>query len=124
MRATLGLPFTPKSSAMAREFVADHTHDVPAAVGQDAELLTSELVTNAVRYGEPAIVVQLTVSDETVAVNVSDDGCAMPVLPAIAPPASSASGRGLLILGAVANRWGVTPHYGRRGKTVWFERRP
>jgi hypothetical protein len=46
---------------------------------------------------------------------------ANPLLPKPQPEASleQTGGRGLLLVGEVADRWGVAAH--ERGKTVWFE---
>ncbi|MEV8126748.1 ATP-binding protein [Streptomyces sp. NPDC085944] len=47
-------------------------------------------------------------------------GCPEPPVPGAAD-ALGEGGRGLPIVAAVADRWGVTPYADGRGKTVWFE---
>ncbi len=56
------LPSDPRSIAHARSVVNDATRTLSPDTGGDAELLTSELVTNAIRYGGPTI--ELSVSLE------------------------------------------------------------
>ncbi|MFJ6075887.1 ATP-binding protein [Streptomyces sp. NPDC093065] len=48
------------------------------------------------------------------------DGCPDLPVPA-AGDALGGGGRGLVIVAAVTDRWGVTPYADGRGKTVWFE---
>ncbi|CAM5556798.1 hypothetical protein STENM327S_08109 [Streptomyces tendae] len=55
----------------------------------------------------------------SVRVEVADD-CPEPPVPGAAD-ALGEGGRGLLIVAAVTDRWGVTPYPDGRGKTVWSE---
>ncbi len=85
-----------------------------------AELALTELVANVVRHvpGRRCRVCFL-IQPGGVRVEVTD-GC--PELPArAAADALSDGGRGLVIVAAVTDRWGVVPHAGGQGKTVWFE---
>ena len=82
-----------------------------------AALLTSELVTNAVRHeGNPAVMIDITCSSGRLRVDVHDTSRAMPA-PADAPAAAE-TGRGLIIVAALADEWGfyATPD----GKAVYF----
>jgi anti-sigma regulatory factor (Ser/Thr protein kinase) len=80
-------------------------------------LLTSELVTNAVRHqASPAVTVALTCSSGQLRVEVHDSSRAMPA-PANAP-ADAETGRGLIIVAALADEWGFYPTPG--GKAVYF----
>jgi hypothetical protein len=54
---------------------------------------------------------------QTLHVDVSDDNSTLPVVPD--PEHNATSGRGLGIVDALADRWGITPT--ADGKTVWFE---
>ncbi|MER7230843.1 ATP-binding protein [Streptomyces olivaceus] len=87
-------------------------------VADAAELALTELVANVVRYvpGRRGRVCFLLQSGG-VRVEVAD-GC--PELPV--PAAADALGEGGLVIAAAADRWGVTPYAGGRGRTVWFER--
>jgi anti-sigma regulatory factor (Ser/Thr protein kinase) len=84
--------------------------------GDVAVLLTSELVTNAVRHARTDCTVEVRVVDQELQVAV-EDSC--PTLPARdSVPASSLTGRGLLLVDAMARRWGADVVKG--GKVVWF----
>ena len=82
------------------------------------ELLTSELVTNAVVHAHSASVVMLRVHDRMVRVEVCDGDASPPYLRT--PDGNAASGRGIAILEELAAEWGVDliPDDGKR---VWFE---
>ncbi|MGW0081535.1 ATP-binding protein [Streptomyces sp. NPDC003393] len=84
------------------------------------ELAVTELISNVVRH-VPDRRCTLLVLRQTAGVRVEvSDGS--PRLPAgssdLSPEAEC--GRGLLLLDAVVDTWGVEPH-GTGGKTVWFE---
>lgn len=82
-----------------------------------ASLLTTEVVANAVRYATDQIALRVTLADEVVRVEVHDSS---PVLPRGRRVTTGAtSGRGLLVLEALAQRWGADRD--GSGKTVWFE---
>jgi len=89
--------------AVARHAVTDflRAHDVPSVVVEDMQLVTSELVTNAVRHGRDGNVVVTVLSDEVVELTVSNVGPVEGIPPVEewgpAPPTSS-SGRGLGIV--------------------------
>jgi anti-sigma regulatory factor (Ser/Thr protein kinase) len=91
-----------------------------AALSEDIELLVSELVTNAVRasraMGQDAVRVWLVCDLRQVVVFVWD---ASPLPPARADPGTDAeSGRGLLLVEALSDRWGCFG-YDAGGKVVW-----
>ena len=82
-----------------------------------AALLTSELVTNAVRNeANPTVMLDVTCSTARLRVDVHDTSRAMPA-PADAP-ADAETGRGLIIVGALADEWGFYATPG--GKAVYF----
>jgi len=102
--------------AEARTFVARALRrwDLDALV-LDAELLTSELVTNAVLHARSDVTVSVAVADGTAEIGVTD-GSAEP--PAPRWPADGAEGgRGLRLVDRVATDWGVA--YVGSGKQVW-----
>ncbi|MCX2184731.1 ATP-binding protein [Streptomyces sp. SKN60] len=83
-----------------------------------AELLTSELVTNALVHTEHGAVVTATVLPGQLRVEVRDfvsglDG------PRVPPADDGTHGRGLVLVQALADSWGVENH--GVGKVVWFE---
>lgn len=83
----------------------------------DGELALSELVTNAVLHGREAIRVSVVLTDATLRVEVVDASPVSPSFSMLDPTA--VTGRGLMLISAVADRWGVDP--GPDGKAVWFE---
>jgi anti-sigma regulatory factor (Ser/Thr protein kinase) len=103
---------------MARRYVADHLDrsDVDPEV---ALLLTSELVTNAIRHARTRFAVEVApASGGGIRVSVTDASPAQPRVVVALPEAQS--GRGLFFVDQYADDWGVdaTPDGGKR---VWFE---
>lgn len=107
--------------AQARAWVGARLPAVPRQVREDALLLVSELVTNAVRHGSPDIVVALSVSYDRVRIFVQDGNDALPAVPAVPPSVDRPTGRGLLIVSATAAAWGVERLPVGPGKRVWVE---
>jgi anti-sigma regulatory factor (Ser/Thr protein kinase) len=110
------LPFTADAAALAREALRIHAAKAPAETIDDATLLTSELVTNAVRHGRPPVRLAIAVADQGLIVSVLDAGVDLPHLVEARPEATG--GRGLHIVDTIADTWGVTPD--AAGKAVWF----
>jgi anti-sigma regulatory factor (Ser/Thr protein kinase) len=114
-------PAYPPSVPAARSYVADTLADVPFEVRETAELLVSELVTNAIRHGgglDVAVSVEL-LPGERVCIGVTDTGHGSPVLRS--PTVTDEHGRGLHLVGLLADRWGVRRDRAGQAKTVWFE---
>ena len=90
---------------------------------RDLELLISEVVTNAVRYGtadrRSDIKVQVKLDSDTITAHIEDSG---PVFsPATRPTPRferGAGGFGLFLLDKLSTRWGV--ERGETGFHVWF----
>ncbi|GGN57859.1 hypothetical protein GCM10011579_020560 [Streptomyces albiflavescens] len=80
------------------------------------ELVVSELVTNAIRYGRPPIRLRL-IHDRTLMCEVSDDSSTTPHLRRAR--VFDEGGRGLLLVAQLAEHWGT--RHARHGKTVWAE---
>jgi anti-sigma regulatory factor (Ser/Thr protein kinase) len=116
--ATLALPALRVSVAAARRTVTA----LCAPAGLDelcdvAALLTSEVVTNAVLHGDGTVVVRAHTDRGMLRVEVQDEGSGTPVLQEVARDAEG--GRGLALVAALADRWGVESV--SDGKYVWFE---
>src|SRR5262245_58439085 len=107
--ATITLPPDAQAPGRARDFIAHQAHSLPADVVDDAQLLVSEVVGNAVRHGDGEVTLRLRVHPPALAVTVTDVGREMPVVADRTPDPSRTHGRGLLIVEAVASRWGVSP---------------
>ncbi|WP_406500566.1 PAS domain-containing SpoIIE family protein phosphatase/ATP-binding protein [Streptomyces sp. NBC_00846] len=111
------LPREPRSVGRARELARDQllAWDLDELV-DTTELLVSELVTNALRYGEGEIRLRL-LRDRTLVCEVWDAGLVQPRRRRARD--TDEGGRGLQLVGLLSVAWGSrrTP----RGKTVWFE---
>jgi anti-sigma regulatory factor (Ser/Thr protein kinase) len=108
------------SASSARTFVARELASwrVPRQTIDDAVLLTSELVTNAVRHCAHTSTLRLMRRGRMVRVEVDDDEQRPPVLqPSVEPDAER--GRGLRLVDALSTSWGWQPL--GPGKRVWFE---
>ncbi|KUN79500.1 histidine kinase [Streptomyces bungoensis] len=80
------------------------------------ELVLSELVTNAIRYGRGPIGVRL-LRDRTLICEVSDRSTTSPHLRYAA--STDEGGRGLFLVAQLAERWGT--RYTAQGKIIWAE---
>ena len=112
------LPKELTSPGRARRHLTTACPDLPTGVLDVALLLTSELVTNAVKYGGPRIVLTLRDEPEVLRIEVHDDG---PTAPRASEAATEAvGGRGLALVGSLASDWGTRTEPDTPGKTVWF----
>lgn len=103
--------------ALVEDLVA---RGVSGDVVDEAEIVVSELVANAIRHARPlvdgTVRVHWKVKNNVVEVEVSDGGGA--TVPRPAPPAAWApGGRGLRIVRSLAHEWGVVDE--PSGRTVW-----
>jgi anti-sigma regulatory factor (Ser/Thr protein kinase) len=107
------------NAEVARRFVEDELRR--EAVSEDtlflAQLLTTELVTNAVRHAESPVEITVIRREDRIRIEARDDSTAVPALPADDPPIRY---RGLLLVEDLAEEWGVEVE-DRKGKIVWFE---
>lgn len=118
--ARLELPGTPVAPSVARLFVRNLCHEWGAdALCDVAELLSSELVTNAVVHARTAVELEAAYDDSSILrIEVYDRS--PDELDRVPPQAAEAAegGRGLAIVARLACHWGVdlcSP-----GKRVWF----
>jgi serine/threonine-protein kinase RsbW len=108
----------------ARAFLSAILADSPAA--DAAVLCLSELATNAITHSRSrapggSFTVRVQAGGHRVRVEVSDQGG--PWHPRGRASTDDQTGRGLLIVGRLAARWGCAGH-SRSGWTVWFELEP
>lgn len=105
----------------ARRFVISALGSCSAI--EDAALLTSELVTNAICHTatgtDGAFEVAVQHDAGGVRVQVTDDGSATMPVPVPRSTGFAPSGRGLAMVDAIAARWGHHP--AGNGRAVWFE---
>jgi anti-sigma regulatory factor (Ser/Thr protein kinase) len=110
----------PTSVGAARRFVRDvlMSRQVSGVVVDTVELLTSEVVTNAIVHGRSGPQLAVTVDDGVVRVAVQDMSPELPVRRL--GHVDDVSGRGVVIVEKLASAWGVERD--RNGsKQVWFE---
>ena len=107
---------TPVAPRAARAFLAEHLGPVDPDSAYAAALCASELVTNGVLHARTPIVLGLTLGAERLLVTVADTAGGSPQPPP--PDDERPSGRGLMLVDALADEWGVTDL--PDGKTVWF----
>jgi anti-sigma regulatory factor (Ser/Thr protein kinase) len=99
---------------VAQAASAGLTDDDAAAV---LELLSSEIITNAVRHGDGEIVVSVVRNGTTLRVAVTDAGTGSPT-PGT-PDDDAVTGRGMLLVAALSESWGIE-HHPSGGTCVWF----
>ncbi|MDO0924854.1 ATP-binding protein [Streptomyces sp. TG1A-8] len=127
---------TPRGARLARRLCEDRLDTWGVPYGSDAHdtvtLVAAELCANAVRHGHVAgrdfhVLLTADPATATVRIEVSDTrGERLPRIPLAAPEdgpdGSGDGGRGLLLVEALADRWGCTARAaGGPGKTVWAE---
>lgn len=113
----------PEAASRARAVVNDELgRAVSAEILEDATLLVSELVTNAVRHAPRAgiaeVELRLKLDPERVRAVVSDPGAGFVAGPPRPPAATESSGWGLYLVDRIADRWGVITE---DRSEVWFE---
>ena len=104
-----------RAPRLARMMAREQLGDLSPEVLDDILVVLTELVTNAVRHGEEPVHFEIQRRDRRIRVVVSDGATGIPAFPA--EPGNGERGRGLLIVDAIAQDWGVQP--GSGGKTVW-----
>ena len=119
--AVIELPATGHAPAIARQYLTDHATSLPPDLLDDALVLVSELVSNALQHGQPRIVLRLRSDPPGIGVAVQDAGPELPQAATQPRDPAATRGRGLLIVNALATDWGVRPSDPPPGKTVWFE---
>ncbi|QLJ03231.1 ATP-binding protein [Streptomyces sp. NEAU-sy36] len=124
--ASFDLPARPAAVGSARRVVREllTAWGIPQDVRDDALLVTSELVTNAlVHAGGDRIACRLDGTADRIRVEVEDEAgdedVALPV--ACRPGPDDQHGRGLLLVEALSRGWGVTFPPGRPARVVWAE---
>jgi serine phosphatase RsbU (regulator of sigma subunit)/anti-sigma regulatory factor (Ser/Thr protein kinase) len=117
----------PIAVATARGLVREAVLSDDAAVSPellDAILLvTSELVTNGLRHGEPPVLLTVDRKGHRLRLTVTDEGSRIP-RPRMAGPEATA-GRGLFLVSALSTVWKIEPNsnerIGGQGTSVWAE---
>ena len=105
-----------ESVRAARLVVRDVLCEQPVETVEAAELMTSELTTNAIRHAHSDFELAIHCSQRDIRIEVTDSGRDQPTLRS--PTPHERSGRGLLIVQELSDAWGTIPS--TNGKTVWF----
>ncbi|WP_436758215.1 ATP-binding protein [Streptosporangium sp. V21-05] len=118
-RMSRTFPGSPVAIAEARRFITTLLRTWP--ITEDAELIISELATNAIRHSASgrfggSFTVSVHVDGDRLWVGVLDQGG--PSLPRLLPPQEDEEdGRGLNLVTKLAADWGVAGDY--KGRIVW-----
>jgi anti-sigma regulatory factor (Ser/Thr protein kinase) len=105
------------SVAKARHFVRQVLGHCPGSTVDTAELLTSELATNAVLHGHTSFDVSVSHGSGVLRVAVSDGNDLHPSV--LTPDHHALHGRGMRLVEHLADSWGSVGQH--PGKTVWFD---
>lgn len=112
----------PRAGPQARQAIGAGNGWLPDEVRGDVLLLVTELVTNAVRHGQPGrerpVRVLVAGSSKRVRVEVVDAGPGFDAVPR-RPGNDATGGWGLYLVQRIADRWGVLP--AASGCCVWCE---
>lgn len=109
----------PDAAAIAREALSGFETILAPQLFEDLRLVTSELVTNAVRYGDGGtdLVLRVDASAGPILVEVEDGGPGF--VPRYPPQPRELSGWGLCLVDRLSERWGVA--VSGVGTRVWAE---
>ncbi|MFE9781833.1 ATP-binding protein [Streptomyces sp. NPDC005775] len=119
---------TARGARLARRLASHrvHTwgHRYGSEVNDTVSLIVGELAANAVTHGlvpgRDAQVRLVRLTRERLRVEVSDTrGERMPAVRAVLPAGDEVAGRGLVLVAALCQEWGVSDRKGAPGKTVW-----
>ena len=115
---TCSLPADPKAAPIARAAARRQLKvwGMDEETAFTNELIVSELVGNAVRYGTPPLQLRL-ILDRMLTCEVSDTATSAPLIKHARTV--DETGRGLFIVASLADQWGT--RYQAQGKTVWAE---
>lgn len=117
VQLSVDIPRGPEGPQVARGMLRERfARELPPAELADVEIIVSELVTNALVHGEGSVRLRLTVDDGVITGEVIDEGTGFEA-DVRERGVRDIGGRGLLLVGTVADRWGI--HDG--SSHVWFE---
>jgi anti-sigma regulatory factor (Ser/Thr protein kinase) len=120
-RSTLTLVAEPAAAKEARTWIAELAGSLLSPDRRnDLRLVVTEVVTNAIRHGDPggSLLLAATPKDGYLCVQCTDDGPGLAPRPRAMVPDED-GGFGLFLVERLTRRWGVTRERGRT--RVWFE---
>lgn len=122
LSTTVALPGSLADVASARRLADERCHAWGCGfLADDAALVVSELVSNAVVHAQTGCLLTLRYRSSVLRVEVEDRGAGMPDIRTATE--GDVHGRGLLLVGALSTAWGAEPA-AQRGKRVWAELAP
>jgi anti-sigma regulatory factor (Ser/Thr protein kinase) len=110
---TLELPRTADSAGIARLIVTAHGSSLPSDRLKSANVIVSELVSNAYRHGQGRIELTVESGPDGVRAEVHDEGLGRIATP---EPRPERGGWGLTFVDRLADAWGIDENDSR----VWF----
>jgi anti-sigma regulatory factor (Ser/Thr protein kinase) len=110
---TLELPRTADSAGIARLIVTAHGSSLPSDRLKSANVIVSELVSNAYRHGRGRIELTVESGPDGVRAEVHDEGLGRIATP---EPRPERGGWGLTFVDRLADAWGIDENDSR----VWF----
>jgi anti-sigma regulatory factor (Ser/Thr protein kinase) len=117
MRVEAEFVAEPTSVTRARRFIAGAIGDIPDDASEAVLLIASELASNSVRHAASTFRVRIERLPDHIRLEVEDEGGGQPTIKS--PTVHDTSGRGLQIVAALADHWGVVPVPETTGKIVW-----
>lgn len=124
---TMRFTSTPRGARLARRLVSHRLdewgHAYASAANESVTLIASELSANAIRHGHvPGRDFQLRLTADPTVIRVEVTDTRTERLPhTVTPSPDAESGRGLLLIAALADRWDVLERTTAPGKTVRAE---
>ena len=117
LHETWMLPRDPSAAGLARRRVTDVCREHSPEALSSLQLIVSELVSNALKHGLGPVRLCLDSVGGRIRLEVQDDSSCIPRQRDL--DLLSEHGRGMLIVAALADSWGVRP--AGSGKSVWCE---
>jgi anti-sigma regulatory factor (Ser/Thr protein kinase) len=114
---SVSFPISGVQPAGARYLLRSILAGVPTETIEIAELLTSELVANALVHGSGDVTLAIDLEEDSLRVEVHDFDPTLDLEP-LHLEVTSNHGRGLAIVEALASSWGIEQRIA--GKAVWF----
>jgi anti-sigma regulatory factor (Ser/Thr protein kinase) len=114
--STYELPSRPSSARLARRLTRGALGGCPESIVETAELLITELISNAILHASSPPVMHIDVDRGTVRISVSDESGNIPQVRH--GELEDEGGRGLMLVQSLASSWGCTLTSG--GKQIWF----
>ena len=118
MESTFQLRAVPMSASVARRATRAFVASLPISA-EDALVVVSELVSNAVRHGTEPITLFLAWHGHALWIGVSDGDSCVECVKATMASQGADHGRGLALTDRVARSWGTYQAPAGVGKTVW-----